>query len=838
MKFENSKEPSIESETYETCEDAGLLKFIDDEMKASFLQSLHTMRKHRLFCDVVLNVGNSDIHAHKNVLACVSPYFMELFSTDQDQKNGHSEDIPSFRLNGNITKHALQILVDYAYTGKLEVPDVLVKDVYLAAWKLRMERCFKQCAQHLISELSPDTCIEIRSLPGIDKNTSFVNQVDAFINSEFAAVSETAGFLQLSCVQIDVLYQTKQEMSLVTHNMLSRLVLDWIKRQLVDESLSDSQLLERSHLLYLALDNSLQDCSDLPPGQESESDIVQDYKRMVLKCPNNIKQRRKQLGAPVKPRVLIYSRDLGEDDNQSETDWNLISSSKCGENAFIAVAAINGRLMRLSVKLRLNNVPPSPLNGANVVNNQPAEGQTSTQSTTQSLPSANVSVASTGLGSTTASTNGSSVDASVEGSRNASNRNSSELELFCEVATMSGPKCGLGVADFNGKLWVCGGYDRAECLKKVESYCPETNTWTHESNMNEARGRVQVAVLNNTVYAVGGSNGTTELDTVECLKFGEQKWQKRKRLPLARSNAGTCALNSKIYCIGGWNGQIGIKQCDVYSPENDQWNQIAPLNTGRYQAGVTAHNGKLWAVGGSDAWNCLSSVESYDPDQDVWIYASPLLTPRRGCGVAEFQNKLYAVGGSDGTQSLSSTEVYDENTKSWVVGPPLITPRSNVSVVVVQDKLYAIGGFSGKTFLNTIEYLDPVTNEWTSFVPHQHDAEKIRKVILGQENLAGSENENNDEENDIRKPPTEFTHKNSLETLDEVQKIIASIKLQNHNNKSDEDENGVEEQHHQQNGTHKSNNGNVSNSDENSSTFNELNQQPTKSSSSLNTTTS
>lgn len=38
-------------------EDFGFLKYTDDTMKASFLQALHTMRKHRLFCDVVLNVS-------------------------------------------------------------------------------------------------------------------------------------------------------------------------------------------------------------------------------------------------------------------------------------------------------------------------------------------------------------------------------------------------------------------------------------------------------------------------------------------------------------------------------------------------------------------------------------------------------------------------------------------------------------------------------------------------------------------------------------------------------------------------------------------------------------
>ncbi|GAB0087833.1 influenza virus NS1A-binding protein isoform X1 [Sergentomyia squamirostris] len=664
-------------------EDCGFLKFTDNDLKSSFLQGLTTMRKHRLFCDVILNVSNADIHAHRNVLACVSPYLMELFSAEQETQNGSGDgSIPSYRLNGGMSKIALQILVDYAYTATLEIPDVLVKDVYMAAWKLRMERVVNECARHLIAELTPETGIEIRSLPGIAKNKAFVIEVDSFIAKEFDDVSQSIGFLQLPCVQIEVLYQTKQEMSLVTHNPLARLVLDWMKRQLSEESMAMPHLLERNHLLYLALDNSLQDCSDLPPGHESNSELVQDYKRLVLKCPNN-KTRRKCLAAPIRPRVLIYSRDIGTDREEKEgnfqPDWSVLGSTKIAENMFVSLVTLDGALTRISIQLRLNTpTSVSPIQTPDVL----TLGQKST-------------------------------DGESDGP-----------ELFCEVATMSGPKCGLGVAELDGKLLVCGGYDRGECLRLVEAYSPEENVWTQVPNMIEARGRVQIAVIDGKTFAVGGSNGTTELDTVECLAEGGAKWRKCCRLPLARSNAGVCALNGKIYCIGGWNGQSGIRQCDALNIEEDRWCSISPLVTGRTQAGVAAFRGKVWAVGGSDAWNCLSTCEVYDPETDQWSSAAPLLTARRGCGLAEFNGKLYAIGGSDGTHSLSTTEIYDEETKVWIQGPNLTTPRSNVSAVVVRDKLYAVGGFSGKTFLNTIEYLDPNTNEWSTFVAQPEKGEE------------------------------------------------------------------------------------------------------------------
>lgn len=565
---------------------------------------------------------------------------------------------------------------------------------------------------------------------------------------------------------------------MVTNIPLCRLVLDWIKRQLSEETLSMMHLLERTHLLYLALDNSLQDCSDLPAGHESESDLVQDYKKLVLKCPNN-KSRRKQLGQPVRPRVLIYSRDIGERETSIEPDWNVIGSTNVSENTFVALVTLNGQLTRISIQLRLNVPPtttPSPVH----------------------VPES-LSLCPQSIESDIGSNNGGGSGGMNSGNGSVADSDEHLPETFCEVAPMSGPKCGLGVADWNGKLLVCGGYDRGDCLKCVESYDPVENQWTQEPKMLEARGRVQIAVLNGDIYAVGGSNGkfvliqvrlrigdrlflrsvflqkaclvsliecvrgrifycaqlrfkwigvnifffcfgsiigTTELDTVERLCISSTKWQKRCKLPMARSNAGVCALNGRVYCIGGWNGQIGIKQCDVYNPEENVWTSIAPLLTGRYQAGVVAFKNKLWAAGGSDAWNCLGSAETYDPETDQWTSVPSLLTPRRGCGLAVFNGKLYAVGGSDGTHSLSSTEIFDEETKTWIVGPNLTASRANVSCVAVDGKLYAVGGFAGKHFLNTMEYLDLNTNEWTTFVPQSASA---CASINGDEEFSASE---------------------------------------------------------------------------------------------------
>ncbi|KAJ8947862.1 hypothetical protein NQ318_010008 [Aromia moschata] len=666
------------------------MEYFDEGHQTHMLKSLNMMRKNRHFCDVILHADSAEIHAHRAVLASASPYLFELFTTDQDQKR--PENIVTYKLNGGFDQNALQILIDYAYTAKLEIPYCEVKAVFLAATNLKMERVTKICAQHLIKHLSVDNCIEIRSLPGIARNKDFIQQVDAFIAKEFSKISKNNNVLNLYCARIEVLNQSREEMSLVNENALCRLVLEWIKRQINESHLNMGALSEKTFMLYLAIDNSLQDCSSLPAGDVSDTEIVQDYKKLSLKDKqSSTKPKRKVLSQPSKPRVLIYNREIGEElEDELEPDWNLIASSSVSEHSFLALVTLGGKLSTLSIQLRLNTPStPSPI-----------------QTPDTSRP------------------------ASEE-----------KPDLYCAIANMSSQRCAVGCANFLNTLLVCGGYDRTECLRSVEQYIPETNTWSALPQMRESRGRFKIAVISDKIYAVGGSNGTTELDSVEMLDLTVGKWVKMPRMPLARSNAGICTLDDLIYCIGGWNGQVGIKQCDVFNPVTMTWSSIAPLNTGRYQAGVAAYNKSVYAIGGCDAWNCLSSVEVYNPEENKWHFSKPIITARRGCGLAVFNNKLYVVGGSDGTHSLNSTEIFDEDTQTWTVGPSMTTPRANVEVAVVGDRLYAVGGFSGKTFLNTIEYLDIKSNEWTTFVPKGTCDSIIRKKPRSRRNSRKSVSE-------------------------------------------------------------------------------------------------
>jgi len=97
------------------------LLWSDDCGPARVLETLNQMRATRHFCDVVLQIGKQEVFAHRAVLAAASPYLMDLFAQEPELDNGVRADAKNdlvYQLNGGFQKEAVQILVEYAYTGR------------------------------------------------------------------------------------------------------------------------------------------------------------------------------------------------------------------------------------------------------------------------------------------------------------------------------------------------------------------------------------------------------------------------------------------------------------------------------------------------------------------------------------------------------------------------------------------------------------------------------------------------------------------------------------------------------------------------------------------------
>ncbi|XP_077538260.1 influenza virus NS1A-binding protein homolog isoform X3 [Haemaphysalis longicornis] len=655
---------TIDEEEQKPAKPAEMLVFDDSAHLNKVLMNLNKLRKNKQFCDVVLHVGSGqdvhEIYAHRAVVASVSPYLFELLA---QKTKGTLQN--QCKINGNFDISAFERLVDYAYTSRLEVPKSKMKAMYLAAAKLKVHPVTKYCGKYLVEHLTPDNCTGVRAILVESMDQELVVEVDTYLRDNIAEVVKSKELQSLPHIQVELVQHSNLEMDATNNKHLCHMVLDWMRSSFDQEGVLMETLTEKVHMLYLNLDRTLHDCNDIEAGDAKDTEMIQDYKRLSrrLSQPKGNKAKGRSgitVTTPAKPRQFLYTRSDSSGSSSSDEDdrdWKIIATTSTGAHSTMGLAVVSGTMIVLSVVQRLNG-PAGP-------------GDSSPE------------VCSTTAGYTT-------------------------------VPPMMSSRCGMGTADFQGKLLVCGGYDRGECLRTVEAYNLATNRWSSLAPMQTPRGRVDATVLHGLVYVVGGSDGSKELASAEV--FNGSTWTALPPMAVARSNTGLCNLDNRVFVVGGWNGKRGLSCCDVFDPLTRTWASVAPMLLGRYQAGVACLNGEVYAVGGCDSWTCVASVEKYNQTTNTWVEVAPLQNARRGCGVVEYNGKLYAVGGHDGVRSLCSVEVYDAQTNSWSMGPPLTSCRANVGVAVVGGRIFAVGGFNGKAFLNTVEFLDGRTNEWTSFV--------------------------------------------------------------------------------------------------------------------------
>ncbi|XP_028029475.1 influenza virus NS1A-binding protein homolog isoform X1 [Bombyx mandarina] len=647
----DGREEDSEGEESSALEDE--LSLYDPDAPARALSALNALRKSRQHYDAVLVAGGTEVAAHRAVLAAASPYLLEALSPAPVTTSPAPASAPVYRVE-DVDADALRELVEYAYTGRVRVKDTLsARRLYRAAWRLRVESVRAHLADRLLKRLAPADCLEVRSLP--DLSPHHLAQLDAYIAQHFEAVCETGAMAALPVVRIELLREGPiQGVTTAGGEDAPHAIADAALTWLRSHApeYDLEELCSRTHLLYVAERGSLRDCGELP-ATRGDAPELQEYRREAAQ-----RAKRSRDAGPASAARPLPGLELGA--RCARPACAVLAARAASGGSTRALLAVRGRLAAARVSWR----------------DVAAGGATGTRGAL------------------------------------ASDTEPDSAERRAHLAT---GRCAHGIAVLDGRLVVCGGYDRARVLRTAEQYDPSTNTWSALPDMRCARARFPAAVLNHTVYAVGGSDGHTELDSVGALQNGS--WQAKAKLPLALSYAGAAVdpEGENLYIIGGWAGGVNLKRVLKYSASEDKWTEAPPLNAGRSQCSGVWWEGSLWALGGCDAWHCLSSTETLTINGgQSWSPGPPLPTARRSVGGCVWGSRLISAGGSDGAASLRRTDWLETRDGTWKAGPNMRKARAGVGLAVVGGVVYAVGGFDGKEFLSCVECLYSPDGEWTS----------------------------------------------------------------------------------------------------------------------------
>uniref|UniRef100_A0A8C2I3W9 Influenza virus NS1A binding protein a n=1 Tax=Cyprinus carpio TaxID=7962 RepID=A0A8C2I3W9_CYPCA len=585
----------------------GYLIFEDESFLDSTVAKMNALRKNGQFCDVRLQVCGHELMAHRAVLACCSPYLFEIFNSDLEP---HGVSHVKFE---DLDPEAVEILLNYAYTAQLKADKELVKEVYSAAKRLKMDRVKQICGDYLLSKMDSQSAISYRNFASCMGDWRLLGKIDSYIQEHLLDVSEQEDFLKLPRLKLEVMLE--DNLTLPSNGKLYSKVIGWVQRSLWENGEPLERLMEEVQMVYYSADHKLLDGS-LLDGQAEVFGTEDDHIQFVQKKPPRENVHR-QLSTS-----SSGSLSPGSTKHSCKQDWKYIASEKTTNNTYLCLAVLNGVLCVIFL-----------------------HGRSSPQASPSATPCLTKSL-------------------SFEGQP-------LEEEPDKLLAPMHYARSGLGIAALNDRVITAGGYNREECLRTVECYNMKTDSWSFIAPMRTPRARFQMAVLMGQLYVMGGSNGhSDELSCGETYNPSADKWTQVPELRTNRCNAGknfTSLYQLLLYVVGGSDpcGQKGLKNCDVFDPVSKAWTSCAPLNIKRHQAAVCELDGKLFVVGGFDGSHALRCVEMYDPARNEWRMLGSMNSPRSNAGAAVLGDIIYAVGGFDGNDFLNSVEAYSPKTDEW-----------------------------------------------------------------------------------------------------------------------------------------------------------------------------
>ncbi|KAM8886726.1 LOW QUALITY PROTEIN: kelch-like protein 10 [Spinachia spinachia] len=505
-----------------------------------------------------------------------------------------------------VSPHAMQLIIEFAYTGSIAVTEENVLDLVLAADQLNVMDVVRSCCDFLARLLCPENCVGIFQFTEVCFSSDLRDRAFGYIVGHFNEVVLSEEFLQLSAPQLtDVL--GRDDLNVRAESLAFEAIVRWVAHRPQEREANMPVLLSMVGGTCVA--------------------------RFVLglggnPTSSNIRSR----FSPLEVRLANLSTDYIQINVMS--NQLVINNSDC-------LAVVRDAINTISFLMRFGNatshfcktVARPRLPNAILLAIGGWSGGDPTNCVEAYDVRADCWLDVTNDHERPRAYHGSAVlDGSVYcvgGFDRAEHFNSvCRLELstltWHEAASMYHRRCYVSVSVLGGFVYAMGGFDGHARLSTAERYRPDTNQWSLIAPMHENRSDACSTTLHNKVYICGGFNGTECLQTAECYDPETNQWTMIGSMGSRRSGIGVATYADQVYAVGGFDGANRLRSTEVYNPLSDAWDEVRPMLTPRSNFGIEVLDGSLFVVGGFNGLTTTNDVEYYDAATGRWAEACSL----------------------------------------------------------------------------------------------------------------------------------------------------------------------------------------------------------------------
>uniref|UniRef100_F7B7P7 BTB domain-containing protein n=1 Tax=Ciona intestinalis TaxID=7719 RepID=F7B7P7_CIOIN len=456
---------SVEEQTHNIDHSSDLLQFANES------------RQDGCFNDIIVRVGEKNIPANKMVLSCYSKYFNTMFNTEMVEKYKDVVEVHG------VDAESVEKLVDFMYTGKININTKNVCDLLAVSDFLQMPSVRKLCIEYLLTTVSPQNCFTIQALADRFTIPKLTEKFNNFVLENYQQVVSGDQVKKLSKNYVIKLLQLTHDK--VSSDLVYTTVMNWVK---FDLSSNESYLSEVIKFVdfYKLSSNMLKDVVSVEVNAFAFfSPLSVMTNKFILKL----------LFSPSSEKLVIWL-----------IHYLMLCQSKVNTFYYLGIFLIT-------------------LGGANSLT-KVTKLDLQTKQWSQ-LPEKIASMNDKRLGFGAAVLNGHLYSL---GGRHGQQYLSSVAcydpisDEWKDVAPMQTQRGWFAAVVLNNAIYAIGGYDGKRRLKSVEKYNVDDDTWVYVGNMNIERDLHAACVAQNKIYVVGGLDSKNALKSIECYDDQTDKW--------------------------------------------------------------------------------------------------------------------------------------------------------------------------------------------------------------------------------------------------------------------------------------------------------------------------
>ncbi|XP_050419429.1 kelch-like protein 40 [Patella vulgata] len=505
--------------------------------------------------DVILVADDRHVPCHRNILAACSPYFRAMFTMEVCESDKRTIQLHE------ISPVTLTTIVDYIYTGQVDINNSNVQSLLTAANMMQIESLTNLCIEHTGSQVDVDNCVDVFSLADVNGLEQLKSTTKQFIFDHFEDVAQTD---TLSLIDLDFMLElmAADELNTEKEERVFEVLERWVEFDYEARSryfpimfqLIRLPLIEKDILTSILATNRLirghPDCQDLLVSVINKST-----------CSSRINSTLRK--GMFTRKMLIFSGGTIHENTRSftcfdpDTRKNYIGieqqptfDSQFKVDYFKLIVAKDATILFL---------------GGILYDKQKLDEHCAALTTVYKY--------------------------------------AQQERSWLTCSPMQQGRCSFAVCSYHGRVYVLGGaasYPRGRAIDHVEFYDTEMDTWQKVEPMPLGISHHAAATFSDFIYVLGGiDDDNAYLNTVLMYSISRDTWtlvQTELLRPRADGNAVT--YHEKIYLLGGADKLANNVTMEIYDPVRNRWSYGADFPEERKIMASTLFSDCIYVSGG------------------------------------------------------------------------------------------------------------------------------------------------------------------------------------------------------------------------------------------------